>query len=674
MLLLNTPISALPKVGPKYKTLLGKLEIYTIEDLLYHFPFRYEDYSVVKNISDLISDEVVTVNGTLESVTNIFSKYGKRLTKAKLTDFSGDLDVIWFNQQYLKKMLKTGQEYTMSGKIQKFSNKLCLISPEIEEKSNSSINTGRLVPIYPETYGVSSKWLRSRINDVLSREVMYEEFLPQEILIDRNLKNIKTAFFNIHFPNNEIDADNARHRFAFEEIFIELLNVQKRKIDWNTKLNGFSLKPYESRVNEFINDLPFKLTESQVMAVEQIINDLKETHPMNRLLEGDVGTGKTVVAAISAYITYLNSLKTVYMAPTEILAFQHFKTFNDILSKFGVNVVLVTSSTKSKLKDNEIKNADVVVGTHAILFNKDIENTGLIVIDEQHKFGVEQRGKILELSKQTKAPHLLTMTATPIPRTLALTLYGDLSISNLKQRPEAKRNVVTKVVGESKRSEAYDWIKNKDEQIFIVCPLIEESESESLENVKAAESEFKALQTGVFKTKKMGLLHGRMKSSEKDAVVEKFRKGEINVLVSTPVIEVGLDIPDAAIIVIESAERYGLASLHQLRGRVGRTGKEGYCFLVTSSYSRQAYDRLKNLERVDNGLELSEIDMRLRGRGDIFGTMQHGYKKFKVAGFDELSMIEDVKELAVKYYAQIDKYPALNEKLTKRTGEYIKNN
>ena len=675
----NSPISVVPKIGPKYQATLEKLGIVTVEDLLYHFPFRYQDFTKIKPINELQDGEVVTVKAILGSVQNIFTKNRKRITKAKVLDHTGELDIIWFNQHYIKNSLETGKTYNISGKVGTFDRKICFISPEIEPTSDvfssekaETIHTGRLVPIYPETYGVSSKWLRTKINFLLNSEKDLKEFLPEEILKEKKFTEINEALNTVHFPKAEEDSKECLKRFAFEELFIELLNVEKRKSEWSKKVNSKSFKPFKKELDQLIESLPFRLTTSQLETLKEITTDLKKPNPMNRLLEGDVGTGKTIIAILASYIAYLNGTRVLYMAPTEILAKQHKETFEKILKDTYIKIELETGAKKEKVKD---KDWDILIGTHALLFTENsYKNIGLIVIDEQHRFGVEQRGKIVDLSKEETTPHLLTMTATPIPRTLALTLYGDLSISILKDFPFEKRNVTTKVIPEKEREKAYQWIKDKNEPTFIVCPLIDVSESLSLENVKAAQEEYEILRKGVFKNKKVGLLHGRMKSKDKEETIEKFRKGEIEILVSTPVIEVGIDVPDAAIIVIESAERYGLASLHQLRGRVGRAEKEGFCFAFMSDNSRNSYKRLKYLEELNSGIELAEIDLKMRGQGDIFGSLQHGFKKLKVADINDLQMLEDAKVEAQKYFPKLEKYPKLQNKLTQRKGEYITSN
>ena len=679
MIKTNSPISVVPKIGPKYQKLLEKLEIFKVEDMLYHFPFRYQDYSQFKTIKDLQNGDTITVTATLASVKNIYTRNGKRITKARVVDHTGELEIIWFNQHYIKNTLEIGKTYNISGKVGFFDGKLCFLSPDMEivsnafsKKSTENIHTGRLVPIYPETLGISSKWLRAKIKSILDLGTDLEEFLPKEILKERNFYKVEDAINKIHFPDSEEQAEKCRERFGFEELFIELLNVEKRKNDWSQKLKSKAFKPFTKEVNKFINSLPFRLTTSQNNTLKEITKDLSKQVPMNRLLQGDVGTGKTVLAIISSYLTYLNGMRVLYMAPTEILAKQHKETFEKLLKGTYINVELEIGSKKQTVKE---ENWDILIGTHALLFTeKSYKNIGLVIIDEQHRFGVEQRGKLLELSKEKTFPHLLTMTATPIPRTLALTLYGDLSISILKDFPFEQRKVITKIIPERNREEAYKWINKKNEPTFIVCPLIDASESLSLENVKAAQEEYEILKNGVFKNKSVGLLHGRMKSKEKDEVIKKFREGKINVLVSTPVIEVGIDVPDATIMVIESAERYGLASLHQLRGRVGRSQKEGYCLAFMSNNSRNSYKRLKYLEELNSGVDLAEIDLKMRGQGDIFGSMQHGFKKLKIANVNDLKMLEDAKTQAQKYFPLLDKYPKLLEKLTQRKGEYITSN
>lgn len=670
----SAPVSAIPKVGPKYKALFEKLEIYTIEDLLYHFPYRYDDFSKRVSVNEIVMGETITVEGILGDIKNVFTKYGKRLTTAKLVDSTGTLNVVWFNSHYLKKTLLPNMHYSLSGKIGTFSGKKTLVAPSYEKLGENNLETARLVPIYPETNGISSKYIRSKLNYLLTNSILLDEFLPDDLIQKENFKSIKDSLNNIHFPKSFTDVENAKKRFAFEELFIELLNVELRKKQWEKNLNApvLNFLLYQDKVDEFINELPFKLTQTQKESIDQIINNLKQNHPMNRLLEGDVGTGKTIVAIVASYLAYLNGYNTLYMAPTEILAKQHYETYKKFLEKFDVEIHLMTGSKKTKTKED--KGPHINIGTHALLFEQEHQNIGLVIIDEQHRFGVEQRTKLININKEEITPHLLTMTATPIPRTLALTLYGDLEISVLDAPPNKEKKITTKVITEKNREKTFEHIAKSGEQTFIVCPFILESSHENFENVKAATAEYEKLKKGVFKNLKVDLLHGKLKPAEKLEVVEKFEKGETQVLVSTPVIEVGIDIPDATIMVIESAERYGLASLHQLRGRVGRGEKPGFCFLFPSTYSKSSFERLKNLEKVHDGLELAEIDMKLRGHGDIYGTMQHGFKKFKVASLSDVKMLEKAKSYAQLYSKKVSNFPNLQIRLNARKGHYVGNN
>lgn len=669
MLELSTPITAVSGIGPKYKKKLEKLDIFTIEDLLYHFPFRYDDFSQVKKISELQEGEKATVRGILGPVKNIYTKYGKRLTRSTIEDETGLLDLIWFNSHFLKRVLRSGNNYSFSGKVGAFSGKLTLMAPTYEIEGERSLETGRLVPVYSEAYGVSSKWLRAKIYQTLHKNVDLKEFLPKTIMEREGFAELKEALVNFHFPDSLPQAEKAKKRFQLEEIFLELLTVEDRKRAWEKNLISHSIKEqnYDKKLNELISTLPFTLTDSQKTALEEIKKDLDQNIPMNRLLEGDVGTGKTIVALISAYLTYLNGFNTLYMAPTEILAKQHYETFNRLLTPLGVKVNILTSSTKTHTNEGN----QIIIGTHALLFKQKFQKVGFIVIDEQHRFGVEQRTKLSQIHDKGKTPHLLTMTATPIPRTLALTVYGDLQISKLEHIPQKHKKVTTKIVPENARDKAFQWIKQSGEQTFIVCPFIEESDHIDLEDVKAVKAEYEKLRKGVFKDLNVGLLHGKMKSKDKKEVVEKFEQGKLDVLVSTPVIEVGIDIPQAAVMVIESAERYGLASLHQLRGRVGRGEKPGTCFVFMSNNSRNSYKRLKYLEEFDNGLQLAEIDMEMRGHGDIYGTMQHGFKKFRVATLSDIKTLEKAKDYVEEIYTDLDQYPLLKSKMEDHYGRYV---
>lgn len=655
MLKLKDSVLKLPKIGPKNKFLLEKLGIFTIEDLIYHIPQRYEKFEK-KVIKDLFFGEKTSVRGVLISLNNIFTRNRKKLTKAIISDGSGKIECIWFNMHYLSKNLEIGEEYEFYGQVGSSGSKLNLVSPVIRKIEDA--NNEEIINIYPLTEGITSNFLREKIQFSFEN-LEIEEFLPEEILHKYNFLPLNETLRELHFPKDIEKISEVRKRLEFGEMFLELLKVESRKSNWKEKLSSAKFKNYESKLLELKNSLPFQLTKTQQKAIDEILHDLSQTKPMNRLLEGDVGTGKTLVAVFASYFTFLNGYKTYYLAPTEILAKQHFSSFQKYLEPLGVKIILKTGNTKKKLQDQEF---DIVIGTHAILFDpSEISNLALVVIDEQHRFGVEQRSKLLKIYEQKVVPNLLTMTATPIPRTFALTLYGDLEISVLDAPPNKDKKITTYVVYPNKRESMYQWILEKNEPAFIVCPFISESESEDLSQVKSAEKEFELLKTGVFKNKKVGLLHGKMKTTEKDEILSNFRDQKIDILVSTPVVEVGVDIPDANIIVIESAERYGLASLHQLRGRVGRGAKEGFCIVIPSSGSKKSMERLKNLEKYNNGLELAEVDLKIRGEGDIFGRSQSGFKNFKFADLGDLTLLEKAKKEASEIFNNLEKYPKIKE-------------
>lgn len=652
---LNFPIEKLPFVGPTYAERLEKLEIKTIEDLINHFPFRYDDFSLISPISKLQVGETLTIKARVISIKNEYTRTGKRIQKAVVADDSGSIEIIWFNQPYLTRTFRVGETYQFSGKAEWFGRKIVLISPEYEKLSPNTqhptptIHTGRLVPIYPETYGISSKWLRTRIKSALQIcGNQIEEFLPSETLNKESLTAEKEAIFQIHFPQNKLSAEKARLRLAFDELFLIQLACLLRKQEWQTKFSGNSFIINQKKILSFVEGLSFELTNAQKKASKEILTDLGKNQPMNRLLEGDVGSGKTVVAAIAMYAAFLNGFSSLFMAPTEILATQHYQTLTNLLSPFGIKVELITSSHKKQLTINN-QQLTVIVGTHALLYQDLPKNVGLVVIDEQHRFGVEQRNQLVKKTSGDKIPHLLTMTATPIPRTIALTLYGDLDLSLLDEMPKGRIKVKTWVVPLQKRQSAYEWIrkhvKGTEEQAFIICPLIEESET--LTTVKAATKEFEHLSKEIFPDLRLGLLHGRMKSKEKDKVIESLRKGELDILVSTPVVEVGIDIPEATIMMIEGADRFGLAQLHQLRGRVGRSNLESYCLLFTETESSFVAKRLKFLEEKFLGVELAEIDLKIRGPGEIYGTKQHGFPNLRVASFTDLNLIERTRNSAI---------------------------
>ena len=656
---LKTPITNLPKVGPIFARKFEKLGIRTIGDFFYHVPSHYLDYSLVTTINKLHPDETATIHAKIVSIKNIFSKRGLRMQIGSVEDETGKIIVVWFNQPFLVKTLYPGRTVSLSGKVGWFNRKLCFSSPDYEligEIDKPTVHTGRLVPVYPETSGFSSKWIRTLMLGAFNNPTLnIDEFLPQDTLTAGALVSLKEAIEKVHFPKNLKEAEVGRERLAFNELLnLELISLH-RKINWKKNKVANKIKVDKKSVDKFIDSLPFKLTGSQDIATQEILSDLSRDYPMNRLLEGDVGSGKTVVAATAAFVTFLNGFQTVIMAPTQILANQHYETFKKLLTPFGIRISLTTSDVKKA----DLGRQDIFIGTHSLIESKvDFDKVGLVVIDEQHRFGVEQRKHLV---KKTGTPHVLTMTATPIPRTIALTSYGDLDLSVLTDMPIGRQRITTWFVPEGKRAGAYTWINkqitNDKSQIFIVCPLIELSDKETMADIKSVTTEFQNLKS-IFNNQKLGLLHGRLKPAEKNAILDDFRKGKIDILVATPVVEVGLDIPNATVMLIEAAERFGLAQLHQLRGRVGRGAKKSYCLLFSNiKYSK----RLKAMETMHSGFELAELDLKLRGPGEIFGTSQSGFPELKVASWNNYPLIKKAKDAANDIVKNPKKYPKIEK-------------
>ncbi len=687
-LALDTPIKDLYMVGKTYASRLKKLEIETVEDLLHHYPFRYDDFRLISQISQLQPGEMVTIQGEIIDCQNVYTKTGKKLQKAMVQDSSGQIEAVWFNQPFIPQTLKPGVKVSLSGKVNFFGPKISLVSPEYEiinakGAKKRPIHTARLVPVYPETYGLSSKWLRSRIFPLIEKLTpQISDWLPETIKKKESLINLSSALQKIHFPQDEKEIQLARNRLKFDELFLIQFNSLIRKKNWqkNKTTHPFTIDQESARgrsspgrkISKFISRLPFSLTSAQNKALKEILHDLKKQKPMNRLLEGDVGSGKTVVAAVAIYAASLNNLQSALMAPTEILAQQHYQTIKTLLEPLGVNIALLTGSKKLKIENCKL---DIVIGTHALIYDKvKMENLGLVVVDEQHRFGVEQRAKLI---KKGRAPHILTMTATPIPRTIALTLYGDLDLSILDEMPAGRKQTKTWVVPWEKRYAAYNWIKEQvnppaasrrsgeKAQAFIVCPLIEESDKESMKDIRAATAEFERLAKQIFPDLRLGLLHGRLKAQIKEKIITDFKKRKLDILVSTPVVEVGIDIPSATIMMVEAAERFGLAQLHQLRGRVGRSDQQAYCLLFTSQKDKESLKRLKAMEEYHSGFKLAEIDLKLRGPGEIYGTKQHGFQKLKIASYHELKLIEKTKFWAQKTVNKLSLFPLLKAKLKK---------
>ncbi len=676
------------RIFKMYKSRLEKLGITTIEDFLYYVPFRYIDTSLISKISQVQEGEQITIQGEIIDIKNEYTRHGKKLQKAIVKDDTGVINVIWFNQPYIAKILQIGNNVSLFGKIGKFLKNLTLESPEYEIiTKNETIHTGRLVPVYPETKGITSKWIRRQVFNLLQKyKTDIVDFLPTRVKSFQNLMDLNSALQEIHFPKNLESAKLARFRLAYEEVFLLQLHNFIKRDEWNKNLisHPFSISKHAKQLDECIKQLPFILTNAQKKAVNEICKDLSDKKPMNRLLEGDVGSGKTVVSAIAMYVTYLNGFQSVLMAPTEILAQQHYKTISNLLSSLCIRVDLRTGSSKYKVlsikqkksaslntkyqpagKQGLIHNTefDILIGTHAVLSDKvAFERLGLVVIDEQQRFGVKQRGI---LRKKGKNPHLLTMTATPIPRTIALTLYGDLDLSYLDEMPKGRKKIKTWLVGPEKRSAAYDWIKKQvketDSQVFIICPFIEESEN--MQTVKAATKEYERLKKEVFPDLRLALLHGKMKAKEKDEILQQFKDKKYDILVATPVVEVGIDVANATIMLIEASERFGLSQLHQLRGRVGRGDKQSYCLLFTDSTNKFTTQRLKAMEIKQNGAELAELDFRLRGPGELYGTMQHGRQELKIARFSDLDLIQKARKDAESIFHSLSQHIVLSKRI-----------
>jgi ATP-dependent DNA helicase RecG len=673
---LDTPVRFIPRVGPALASKLEILGVRTVRDFLYHIPFRYNDFSLVTPIARAQAGETVTIKGTVERFNAFATKSGKRVQEAKVRDKSGTISVIWFNQPFLRSVIKQGMTIHLSGAISWFGNKLSMSSPEYElftdGETHDSLHTGRIVPVYSATDGVSSKWIRGRMAFLLSQITpSLTDYLPETLRTTHGLLPLTKAINTVHFPTSLEEAEEARRRLAFDELLMlqARAHIQKRKRE--TEQNTYPFTIASSSIKTFWESLPFTLTADQEQAIGEIFTDLKRTYPMNRLLVGDVGSGKTAVAAAALYQAYKNNTQSVLMAPTQILAQQHFDTLKNLLTPLGITLTLVIGGS-APLSTEQGKEPDVLVGTHALLSEKTkLKKLGLVVIDEQHRFGVTQRTDLIEKGTRRKVPHILTMTATPIPRTVAKTMMGHMDLSTLTTMPAGRQPVKTWVVPKHKRDNAYSWIatqiKQTHGQAFIICPLIEESET--LTTVRAVKKEYETL-VSLFPHFSLGLLHGRMKPAEKTAVLSAFKEKKHDMLVSTPVVEVGIDIPNATIIVIEAAQRFGLSQLHQLRGRVGRGTLASYCLLFTEDETSQTLSRLKLMEQESSGPKLAEADLALRGAGDILGTRQHGVPNLKIATFSDHTLISQAQQALTSLITddpQLSAFPLLREEAENST-------
>ena len=680
---LNTSIENLTRVGKTTAGRLKRLGLNNVKDLLYYFPFRYEDYSQVVEIKDLRPNQTVTVKGKIVLIENRRAHRRRMtITEALIEDETGSIKVIWFNQPFLVKNLKPGDEVFIAGATEINNLSLQFTSPAYEKiTGGDSLHTAKIVPVYPLTSNLTQKQLRFLIKVALDSVNLVKEWLPQDILARNNLMPLVTAIKEIHFPDNFTASAKALARFKFDELFlIQLQSQMLRQYLAQTKAPQISFK--EKEIKNFVSLLPFLLTNDQKKAAWQILLDLEKSQPANRLVEGDVGSGKTVVAAIAILNAVLNNFQAVLMAPTEILAKQHFGSIKKLLEPFKIKIALLTSSDKiiadgkiEEINKNEVLKqikagkVGLIIGTHALIQDEvEYKNLGLVIVDEQHRFGVEQRKMLKDKNKNGLTPHFISMTATPIPRSLALILYGDLDLSLIKEMPKGRKKIITQLVAESQRHKAYQFIREeikKGRQVFVICPLIDPSDKLGVKSVTA---EFKKLDKEVFPELKIGLLHGKLKSAEKEKIMADFKNNEISILVSTSVVEVGIDIPNATIMMIEGADRFGLAQLHQFRGRVGRGEYQSYCLLFTENNSPKTRERLEALVKSNDGFALAEYDLKFRGPGEVFGAKQSGLPEMQVASLTDLELINLTKEQAREFFEnyKLEDYPLLKAQLEQK--------
>ncbi len=729
---LDDPVSKIKSVGERWKAKLKNLGIETVRDLLFHFPTRYEDFSEIYKIADLIPRQEATIKGTIDEINTRRSwKKNIYITEALISDDSGSIRAIWFNQPYVKNVLQPGVTANFSGKTSG-SAEIYLSNPTYEiVRSDDAVpkHTARIVPVYPETKGLTSKGIRNMVSTALSDLKMPDEPLPREMLSEENLPGLREALRNVHFPENLDDAAAARRRFAFEDLFLlQLYNLRQKII--LAKSESIDVKIDLDYVKSLIGKLPFELTLSQKKSLWEILTDTSKKIPMNRLLQGDVGSGKTVIAAVAALNAAKAGRQVAFMAPTSILASQHYNTFIKLFGDFESGVLLLTSGEseifyghglsseiKKKQAADEIKRdkVKIIIGTHALL-QKYVEfpNLALVVVDEQHRFGVKQRAELLSGRESSLIPHFLSMSATPIPRTLSLTLFGDLDLSLITEMPKNRKKIITKAVSPAERKKAYEFIRSEvreGRQAFVIYPRIDPAEESAVSGnyktallwqvnpvpqahrhsiekyvsqnssnahpplsrdflwygVKAVKEEYEKLSKKIFPDLAVAMLHGKMKSADKEEIMSNFLNKKIDVLISTSVIEVGVDIPNATIMMIEDADRFGLAQLYQFRGRVGRGEHQSYCFLFTESETRNVNQRLKAIVEAKNGFELAEKDLKLRGPGEFLGESQTGMPDLAMKAIQNPDLVKRTRELALqtlKGDPNLKKYPALKERLS----------
>ncbi|TSC82055.1 MAG: ATP-dependent DNA helicase RecG [Parcubacteria group bacterium Gr01-1014_20] len=728
MLRLETPLSKISFITPRFLKSLEKLGLKTVGDLVFHFPSRYEDFSQTYRIADLEPGQQATIQGLVKDV-DLRRSWRRRMTivEAVIEDESGSIKAVWFNQPYLKNILRPGRLMNFSGKVSISDNEIYLSHPDYElAESRSRVetrHTGRLVPIYPETRGLTSRGLRYVVQPVLKNLDPVEEFIPEEVLIEQKLPGINEALQKIHFPDEVDEVQAIKNRFAFQDLFLlQLFNFQQ-KLKLAHEKSPVVFADIE-HIKKILSVLPFELTASQKKSLWEIIKDLERGRPMNRLLQGDVGSGKTIVAAIAALVTARAELQSAFMAPTEVLANQHFRTikklFEDIHARHpsenlpvlgiitsgsskisfadGLTSELTKGAAQKKVKSGEIR---VVIGTHSLIQKSvTFHNLGLTIIDEQHRFGVRQRAHLMnrELSdpksdrdrtsdrrKKSLVPHFLSMSATPIPRTLMLTIFGDLDVSVIDELPAGRKEIKTRIVSPEERTDAYGLVRREvaaGRQVFVICPRIEPTANDLEQTAydkkngewggllaleaKTVKEEYEKLSKKIFPNLRVAMLHGKMKSAEKEKIMVDFKAGGVDILVSTSVIEVGVDVPNATIMVIEGSERFGLAQLYQFRGRVGRGEHQSYCFLFTESSGKATQERLEAIVGAKSGFELAEKDLKLRGPGEFLGTGQAGLPDMAMRGLQDFGLIKSSREAAlsiIKSDSSLKRHPLLAEKL-----------
>lgn len=661
---LEAPLTSVPGIGPKSARTLEKLGLQTLGDLLWHLPRRYDDYSQLKTINRLTDGEEVTIIGTVDKIATRTVRGGKmKLVEATIGDGTGSIKITWFNQTWIANRLKAGRAVVLSGRTELYRGRLTMNSPEWEPLEREQVHTNRIVPVYPLTSGITEKWLRRVINAVVvSHAPRVPDPLPRALLGQYGLMPYGAALQQVHFPDGWDQLKRAQERLAFNEMFLLQLGVLRQKQGWQ-ELPSDPLQVDDGWTANFAAALPYQLTDAQQQALQAVRRDLASPHPMNRLLQGDVGSGKTVIAAAAIGIAASNQVQAALMAPTSILAEQLYRSLHDLLpAAAGVpqdQIRLLLGSTpaneKAEIRQGmESGEVLVAVGTHALLEEPvSFSKLGLAIIDEQHRFGVNQRASLREKGMN---PNLMVMTATPIPRSLSLTLYGDLDLSVIDELPPERQPIDTQVLRPVERARAHNFIRGQLEhgrQAYIIYPLVEGSDKVQ---AKAAVDEYQRLKESAFPNYRLGLLHGRLKADEKDQVMTDFRDGRYDLLVSTAVVEVGVDVPNASVILVEGANRFGLSQLHQFRGRVGRGEHKSYCLLIPASPDEAENERLKAMEEISDGFELAEIDLKQRGPGDFLGTRQSGFSELKAARLTDVRLIEKARGAAASLF---ERDPAL---------------